>query len=362
MIKYIFSIGVWLLCLSSLRGQIAFESDFESYADEKLFDRADWQAEGYTVPWVDGFDQSRAYIDNAEAYSGSNALRISFPAAGFGPSASGAQAPLLLTGRSEWYSSYYVKFNSAFSWGTTSEGGKLPGLAGGARCSGCATCNGSNGFSCRLMWRENGKAVLYLYHMDKSGSCGDNLELKKPDNSTFYFQKDTWYKISQYVKVNSGSAYDGEVRLWINDQEALTVSGLRFVTNGDQVDAFYFSTFHGGSTSAWAPTVNSFAWFDDLVISTQESDVVNIPLSLQAGSSAQVPDQTNIMVLPSHAERGANIILPEGITDCTLRWYDLTGVALLSKESQAPSQCPAGFYIIEYLHAGGIERRLIYLK
>lgn len=110
------------------------------------------------------------------------------------------------------------------------------------------------------MWREGVRGVLYLYHMDKTDPCGDNITLQQ-DGEDFYFQKGQLYNIIQRVKFNTGNNYNGEVEVWINEQQALLVTGLRFVNNDSKVNHLYFSTFHGGNDSNWAPSVDCHIWF-----------------------------------------------------------------------------------------------------
>jgi hypothetical protein len=283
------------------------QTSFESSPDETVFTQAKWTSEGFTVPWVNGFDQNRAHYDDAFSHSGSKSLRIFFPQGQYGPSNSGAQAPLMVTPANQYYISYWLRFSDNFSWGNTSEGGKLPGLAGGGRCSGCATCTGTNGFSARLMWRTGGQAVLYLYHMDKAGSCGDNLNLQITPGVNFAFQKGQWYNIIERVKINTGNNYDGEVELWVNQQHALLVTGIRFVNNGDKVDNLYFSTFHGGSTAAWAPVVDSYIWFDDIIISANSSDVFPVmPVSGENKFSFKKSYDSKTIILKPHPLRSGN--------------------------------------------------------
>lgn len=256
-----------------LIAQIAGQAHFEEFSQGFEFVQSSWSTEGFNSPWVNGFNQQRAYIDSTYRHDGTYSLRILYPDTGVGPTESGAQAPLPIPPKSQYYSSYWLRFSDNFSWGTTSYGGKLPGLAGGANCSGCETCDGTNGFTARLMWRTGGKAVLYLYHMNKVNPCGDNYNLLDKNGNIIYFQPGKWYNIIERVKVNTGSNQDGEVELWVNNEHALLVTGLEFVTNGDQVDNFYFSTFHGGSGAGWEPGVNCHIWFDDIVISENPKDV-----------------------------------------------------------------------------------------
>ncbi|GAL86851.1 polysaccharide lyase polysaccharide lyase family 14 protein [Sporocytophaga myxococcoides] len=315
----------------NLYSQIVASTDFEQFSKGSFFTRSQWQSAGFTVPWVNGFDANRAVIDGEYSKSGSNALRLYYPKGQFGTANTGGQAPLMVPPQDEYFISYYVRFSEDFSWGTNSEGGKLPGLAGGGRCSGCATCTGSNGFTARLMWRTNGKAVIYLYHLNKvNPPCGDNYDIVV-DGKTLYFEKGQWYKISQRVKVNTGTNKDGEVEMWINDQHAQIklyngslvdkLSGIQFVSNGDKVDALYFSTFHGGSTTDWAPLVDSYVWFDDIVISTKVTDVVNGTVT----SNWQTSGSNNSGISPIPVKQNEVVYVHGVAENSTIEWIDMMG-------------------------------------
>ncbi|HPH15585.1 MAG TPA: hypothetical protein PK029_00315 [Bacteroidales bacterium] len=273
--KYTILVFCTLCCTwIATTAQIFSVTNFESQAVGTPFIRSLWQADGFTTDTWDNGLADRTMIDNTTSVSGTKSLRVTYPAGEYGPGPNGTQVPLLFTAQNEAYMSYWVRFSENFSWGTTSEGGKLPGLAGGARCSGCAVCTGTNGFSARLMWRPGGKAVLYLYHLDKVNACGDNLDLVFPGGENVIFQKGVWYHIMERVKINSSpTTYDGEVEVWVNGQHVLLTTGYRFVTNTDKVDALYFSTFHGGSDATWAPTETCYTWFDDVKIGATKADV-----------------------------------------------------------------------------------------
>lgn len=343
----------------ALKAQPVNQTGFESFSDEAVFTKTSWESEGFTVPWVNGFDQNRAYVDDAYAHTGTKSLRIHFPSGQYGPANSGAQAPLMVPPAPQYYISYWLRFSDNFSWGTTSEGGKLPGLAGGGRCSGCATCTGTNGFSARLMWRTGGKAVLYLYHMDKAGSCGDNLSLQVVPGTDFVFQKGQWYQIIERVKINTGNNYDGEVSLWINEQAALNVTGIRFVNNGDQVDNLYFSTFHGGSNAGWAPTVDCNIWFDDVMITANASDIftsLSLPNTPFNNSNTKSKYNNRVSVFPQPLKAGENFTLElsgQQNNMLSMEWIDVCGRSIHFNNAVTPSpeqQVPLlkkGLYILK---------------
>jgi|GEM_PF-5255302 hypothetical protein len=359
--SYLFALFLPFLLVKPIRlsAQIVGYADFEQFSSGTNFTRAHWQSAGFTVPWVNGFDANRAMIDGAHAHSGSKSLRLYYPKGQFGTANTGGQAPLMVPPQDEYFASYYVRFSEDFSWGTTSEGGKLPGLAGGSRCSGCATCTGSNGFTARLMWRPGGKAVIYLYHLDKvNPPCGDNYDIVV-DGKTLYFEKGKWYKISQRVKVNSGTNKDGEVEMWINDQHAQIklysgtlvdkLSGIQFVSNGDKVDALYFSTFHGGNSAEWAPMVDSYIWFDDIVISTNLADVVQGTVTSVQHTATDVSSR----IVPVPVKQQGFLLVPDVPEYSVVEWIDITGRLVTSSIVQTRGQVQVpyldkGIYIIRY--------------
>ena len=338
------------LSVTTTFGQIVGQTDFEQFTATSSFTKTSWETAGFTVPWVNGFNQSRAIVDGQQSVSGTKSMRLYYPKDQYGPSNTGGQAPLLVTPQDEYYTSYSVRFSDDFSWGSSNEGGKLPGLSGGGRCSGCAVCTGDNGFTARLMWRTGGKAVVYLYHLNKvNPPCGDNYEIMV-DGKNLVFEKGKWYKISQRVKVNSGTNSDGEVEMWIDDKHAQIklyngtlvekLTGIQFVNNGDKVDGLYFSTFHGGGDNKWVPTVDSYAWFDDVIISRDLKDVVK-PIT---GIDATIENK-EVVVYPNPTDGKVN--LPSHISTWTV--YDQVGKAVLNGEGTSIdfSQLKKGMYVIK---------------
>jgi hypothetical protein len=357
-----------------VKAQLSY-TGFEGLADESVFNQASWTAQGFTVPWVNGFDANRAFIDNAYAKEGATSLRITYPAGKYGPvtTGSGAQAPLMLTPAMQYYMTYWVRFSNNFSWGDSKEGGKLPGLAGGARCSGCIVCTGSNGFTARLMWRPGGKLVLYLYHIEAdkiSPPCGDNLTLQQ-NGADYYITKGQWFQVTERVKVNTGSNHDGEVEVWLNEQPALLVTGVEFVTNGDKVDNFYFSTFHGGNDVSWAPTIDSYTWFDEIKISTNPADIFS-PSGLAAmkkqKNGGKVSSKEEIVVSPEPVKSGSSFLMDLSFkeeTNYQLQWLNVSGHIIRSEEVNTETgpllvpELTPGWYVLKMIFPEEVLTRKI---
>ena len=245
--------------LTSGTGAIAV--GFENHSNGIRYS-TDVQKYDWNVTWSSEMDRY-ATITNEYSYSGGQSLKIAYPP----DKQSNKGAIWMLQPKKEYYFSYWVKFDDDFDFdGDRASGGKLPGLGQGELCSGGMHCNGTNGFTSRYMWRENGQAVLYLYHMDKPDIWGEDLPLGRS------FQRGQWHHMVQRVKVNDNGRANGEIEVWMDGNKVLTRLGVR-LTNGQGIDTAYFSTFHGGSGSDWWPDKKDYAYFDDFVVSPNPADV-----------------------------------------------------------------------------------------
>lgn len=249
-------------------------TSFEDTPNGVPFTRERWSDDGFLpATWDEGLS-SRTLTTTEHAAAGLQSLRVMYPKNEFGTDNTGCQVPLLFDSRNEAYMSYYLMFSDNFSWGTTSYGGKLPGLAGGASCSGGKTCDGTNGWSARFMWRAGGKIILYLYDMVKTETYGENHQLYYPNGTPVVATPGQWLHIAERVKANTTpTSKDGEVQVWVNGQEVLFLKDRQFTNNGEQVDKLYISTFHGGDDNTWCPTDTCYTYFDDICIGTEYEDV-----------------------------------------------------------------------------------------
>ncbi|NIC06895.1 polysaccharide lyase [Billgrantia bachuensis] len=136
---------------------------------------------------------------------------------------------------------YQLRFEANFNF---VKGGKLPGLYGGEAPSGGETVTGENGYSLRLMWREDGQGELYAYLVDREGeSIG---------RGSWYFPPGRWVNVEQEVILNTPGEKNGVVRLWIDGWPVLEQRNLVYRTTPDLgIDGIMFSTFFGGTGEEW---------------------------------------------------------------------------------------------------------------
>lgn len=136
---------------------------------------------------------------------------------------------------------YLLRFEANFDF---VKGGKLPGLYGGKAPSGGEEVTGTNGYSMRLMWREDGQGELYAYLVDREGeSIG---------RGSWYFPSGRWVSVEQEVILNTPGENDGLVRIWIDGWPVLEAHGLVYRTTHEVgIDGLMFSTFFGGTGEKW---------------------------------------------------------------------------------------------------------------
>jgi hypothetical protein len=141
---------------------------------------------------------------------------------------------------------YRIRFDGNFDF---SRGGKIPGLAGGNAPTGCVNVD-ANGFSARMMWRENGKLIGYLYDQDQSVDCGDGIA------TPFTFTRDMWHQVKERVRINTGKNHDGILQVWLNDKMVIDRSNVEYMVESptNRINTVLFHSFFGGSTQDWAPS------------------------------------------------------------------------------------------------------------
>lgn len=250
-------------CVCQPPSDALFAIDFDDiplgpYTEAQL--ASDWR----DPSWSKGVTEGRVEVVEAEGGEG-RSLRVHYPAGTYGTSAGGASWLLALgEPHDELVCSYRIRFGDGFDF---VQGGKLPGLVGGEANTGGDPPDGTDGFSARLMWREEGRVVQYVYHPDQPGTWGEDLPWDEGGQRTF--EPGRWHDLEHRVVINTPGEHDGLIDAWFDGELALRRDDLRFRdTDGFAIDALYFSTFFGGGDASWASTKDEHIDFDDFEIRT----------------------------------------------------------------------------------------------
>ena len=209
-------------------------------------------------------------VDTGAGGPPGQAVRVSFPEGSVSPSATrehgapggGMQVFLPMAGEPQDVSwlRYWLRLPEDFAF---ARGGKLPGLFGGSEVSGGEEPDGTDGFSTRLMWREDGAGEVYLYAPGESGTSLGRGEWTWP--------RGEWVCVEQRVVLNDPQEADGSVTVWLDGREVFAEDGLRYRTVADlQIEGVFFSTFFGGADPSWASPVDQHADFAGFAVSPDE--------------------------------------------------------------------------------------------
>jgi len=331
----------------NLSAQTVFQIDFE-HLPTGTYDYNQFKSDWLYPEWQTGITHGRVHIRNVDQ---SRVLEVFYPANTYsaGSTGSGAQWPFRLgASYEELYLQYRVKFKPGFEWRL---GGKLPGLIGGYTNSGGVVSggyvpDGTDGWSARLMWHAEGKIFAYLYYPDMSGQYGENIFLQHANGTDFVLQDDTWYTITERVRMNTPGQRDGILQIWLNGELVLDRQDIRYRDVSQlAIDGMYFSTFYGGGTPDWAPFFDNWAYFDDFVIST-------IPISAQ-GNTLQI-EPVSEQVMMEATQLAVPIKANSGFSHISFSLLQAPAFAQLQQTSDstaglyvAPDSLQSGLYTIQ---------------
>ena len=175
----------------------------------------------------------------------------------------------------EIYFRYYLRLGN--DWNPTTEGGKLPGISGtyGRAGWGGRTSDGTNGWSMRgsfLRLPTQGNPYhartpigTYAYHADTEDFWGDMWVWSLGQNGLL--ERNRWYCIEQYVKINVPGKKDAVMRAWIDGRLALNRTGFRVRTVPSlKIEEIWMNVYYGGT----APSPqDQHLFIDNVVIARQ---------------------------------------------------------------------------------------------
>lgn len=247
-------------------------------------DTTAWRTDIYGAWWSPNCERN-GLVSGADALSGIS-RSVQYPAGTFGPADNGDNWPISFDRVANMpvkrydslYLRYYVRFSDDFDF---QMGGKLPGLVGGNNWSrsGGDQPDGTDGWTTRYMFGGGGFIFLYAYlppaeNPDIMTSGYGSHELFGLENGgvSRAAHRGRWHCLEQFVRINDVGLANGQIRCWMDGELSLQLDDVVFrtVANGEnQVGAFYFSTFHGGSSMDWAPDTTGFVYYDNIVVAEE---------------------------------------------------------------------------------------------
>jgi Chitobiase/beta-hexosaminidase C-terminal domain len=219
--------------------------DFEGYANFTVYDATLVTNDFGNVDTLQG--GTRLKTDSA------GRLRFEMPIDQVGSANTGGIIKSKIAGKTEYTFDYEIRFDNLFPW---SKGGKIPGVSGGVGYTGGEPAWPGDGFSVRLMWRENGKIIPYVYHKNQPDIYGDHFDMLT--NGIGYFTYTKAYLVKIYVKLNTGANLDGILRVWLDDALIFEKTNICYRTDNSKIDTAHLAIFAGGSTSDWNMTGSSY--------------------------------------------------------------------------------------------------------
>jgi hypothetical protein len=146
------------------------------------------------------------------------------------------------------------------------KGGKLPGLAGGLGNTGGLIPNGSDGWSVRFMFKENGTLCAYAYYPDMHSDFGEKLFLMQ-GNFRATLKTGQWNQIELSIKMNQAHLNNGGITARLNGEGLISRQHLNFrKTEMLKIDHLLFSCFMGGDDNSYAPNKDQSLLFKNFII------------------------------------------------------------------------------------------------
>ncbi|KAG0023127.1 hypothetical protein BGZ82_010816 [Podila clonocystis] len=176
--------------------------------------------------------------------------------------------------------SYDVAFPDGFIW---QNGGKLPGIYGGAAydgCSGGAQATGANCVTMRLMWRGSGAGEVYAYVPadPKSKFCQtpevqcNDVYGKSIGRGLIYFRPGQWTRLDMIMSLNEPAGnQNGQLQVYMNGNQVISLDNIPYRTTGMVgFQGLMFSSFFGGSDPSYATPVDTNVFFRNVQLSVSE--------------------------------------------------------------------------------------------
>ena len=250
----------------------------------------------FSLAYSSGFyegtpDTDRASVDYSVSRDpGGVSLKVRFPQGQLKTADSGVDTRIDLAGTfntnnfqsEDLYLSYWVKFSDNFEFNKC--GGKLPSLGG-------STYNSTQDrWKGRIMWRNGGAIQFYMELPDNSFTADNDTRFWGPvavptSSSNIcdlryqpYLGSPGWHNIELHYKFETPGLDDGLFEGWVDGANNEAINATVFnnyrptgtTRENITINTILLSAFLGGTDlTDYAPTQDTFAWFDEFRVSTQ---------------------------------------------------------------------------------------------
>ena len=322
---------VTFLGKSVLLGQIPSRDNFNfifenNYENDKL---GRYTQTDFTGDWNFGSSKTIPAHQVIDILSDSDTrynkvMRAYFAKGTVGPDTHGAYWESPIPGCTEIYFSYDVKFKPGFQWVI---GGKIPGVFGGKMAPGVMP-GPTDGFSARVMWKENGRPVAYIYHQNQTTLFGNSYYW-----GDFAFTSGRWYNVTIRVVLNTIGSANGIYEGYIDGKLMFQKKDLKYRgVDAVKIEKMNISMFFGGSTQDWAPTRDEWIDTDNFVAYTYTSKAPNVPRGIQASSA------NRILLHPYYNFGGNTVTIPAAPSSLVSTSVTSSSIALKWNDNCANEQ------------------------
>ncbi|WP_152663015.1 polysaccharide lyase [Arsukibacterium ikkense] len=164
----------------------------------------------------------------------------------------------------------------ADNWLATKGGGKFPGLAGTYNKAGWGgrSADGTNGWSARGQFADTIRSDdkfnhstplgFYAYYPDNGQNHGAVMYWHSSNNPIV---PGKWYRITQFVKLNTPGQQNGILRAWVNQQAVFERTNIRFRDTTDlKIERLWLNFYHGGTAK---PVQLMELYIDNIILATE---------------------------------------------------------------------------------------------
>lgn len=176
------------------------------------------------------------------------------------------------------FSVIYGPGDTDFDFGT-GHSGKIPGLAGGTATGACNPVQ-VNGWSARNHFGLGGDVGVYLYHQDRTTSCGEETPWRDASGAIVHLPKHVRHRMTQYCRVNTPNQNNGINRMWLNGFMVYERTNLRWRgAVGSTVALVSQLKYHcySGGNAPRAPEFLSTVQFCHMYLMTAQPDFSRDP-------------------------------------------------------------------------------------